>query len=166
MSDAHLYLRIALYSQVISAIVFIAVLAWMWFRWIVPVVMAAQDRSNKQIAEAERHRDEARDALTTLRDAIESARRDAGLIVERAEVHGRHEREAALAEATAAGERQMREAQGELERAREAARQRLRDDLVAGALLIARAEAPDRLGPAGERQLVDAVVVSLERSHG
>lgn len=166
MSDAQLYLRIALYSQIVSAIVFIAVLVWMWFRWIVPVVMSAQDRSNKQIAEAERHRDEARDALAALRDAIESARRDAGLIVERAELHGQHEREAALAEATAAGERQMREAQGEFERAREAARQRLRDDLVAGALQIARTEAPERLGPAGERRLLEAVVVSLESSHG
>lgn len=166
MSDAHLYLKIALYSQVISAIVFIAVLVWMWVRWILPVVMSAQDRSNKQIAEAVRHRDEAHDALAALHGEIESARRDAGLIVERAEVHGQHERESALAEATAAGERQMREAAGELERAREAARHRLRDELVAGALRIARAEAPQRLGPAGERRLVDAVVGSLESSHG
>ena len=97
MSDAQLYVKIALYSQIVSAIVFIAVLIYMWLRWILPVVMSAQERSNKQIAEAERHRDEARDALTTLRGEIDGARRDAGLIVERAEVHARHEREATLA---------------------------------------------------------------------
>ena len=166
MSDAHLYLKIALYSQVVSAIVFIAVLIYMWVRWILPVVMAAQDRSNKQIADSERHRDEARDALTALHGDIDGARRDAGLIVERAEVHARHEREATLAEATAAGERQIRDAAGELERARGVARQRLRDAMIAGALQIARAEAPGRLGAAGERRLVDAVVGSLEASHG
>lgn len=166
MSEAHLYVRIALYSQVISAIVFIGVLVWLWVKFILPVVMAAQERSNKQIAEAERHRDEAREALTALRTDIESARRDAGFIVERAETHGQHEREAMLAEATATGERQMRDAQGELERAREAARQRLRDELIAGALRIARAEAPERLGAAGERSLVETVIGSLENSRG
>ena len=166
MSDAQLYLKIALYSQVVSAIVFIAVLVYIWNRWILPVVMAAQERSNKQIAEAERHRDEARDALTTLRDEIESAQRDAGLIGERAEVHGQHEREAALAEATTAGERQMRDAAMELDRARAAGRQHLRDAMIAGALQIARTEAPERLGAAGERRLVDAAVGSLETSRG
>ena len=38
----------------------------MWFRWLLPVFMAAQERSNKQIAEAERHRDEVKAALETL----------------------------------------------------------------------------------------------------
>lgn len=162
MSDAQLYVKIALYSQIVSAIVFIAVLIYMWLRWILPVVMSAQERSNKQIAEAERHRDEARDALTTLRGEIDGARRDAGLIVERAEVHARHEREATLAQATTAGQRQIREAEGELDRARGVARQRLRDAMIAGALQLARTEAPERLGAAGERRLVDAVVGSLE----
>ncbi len=166
MSDAQLYLKLALYSQIVSAVVFMGVLVFIWMRWILPVVMAAQERSNKQIAEAERHRDEARAALTTLHEEIDSARRDAGLIVERAEVHGRHEREAALSEATAAGERQMRDAEGELDRARSVAEQRLRDAMIAGALQIARAEAPERLGAAGERRLVDAMVGSLETSRG
>jgi F0F1-type ATP synthase membrane subunit b/b' len=166
MSDAQLYLKIALYSQVLSAIVFIAVLIWMWFKWILPVIMAAQERSNKQIAEAERHRDEAREALTALQSDIEGAQRDAGLISERADVHAQHERDATLAEVTAAGERQVRDAEGELARARAVARQRLRDSLVAHALQIARREAPERLGAAGERHLVDAVIGSLETSRG
>lgn len=166
MTDAQLYLRIALYSQVVSAAVFIGVLIWMWFKWILPVIMTAQERSNRQIAEAERHRDESRDALAALHTDIESAQRDAGLIAERASAHAQHEREATVAEATAAGERQLRDSRGELERAREVARRRLRDSLIAGALHVARSEAPARLGAAGERRLVDAVIGSLESSHG
>ena len=63
MSEAQLYIQIAVWSQVASSIVFIAVLVYMWFRLIMPVLMAAQERSNRQIAEAERHRDEVKGAL-------------------------------------------------------------------------------------------------------
>ena len=69
-----LYISIAIWSQVISSVVFLAALVYMWSRWILPVVMTAQDRSNRQIAEAERHRDEAKAALQTLREDIEGAR--------------------------------------------------------------------------------------------
>jgi hypothetical protein len=58
MSDVILYTRIAAWSQIVSSIVFIAVLIYMWFRWFMPVVLMAQERSNRAIAEAERHRDE------------------------------------------------------------------------------------------------------------
>ena len=60
MSDSRLYLEIAIWSQVVSSIVFIGALVFMWFRWLLPLFMAAQARSNRQIAEAERHRDEAK----------------------------------------------------------------------------------------------------------
>jgi len=166
MNDAQFYIKAALYSQLLSAVVFIGVLVYIWSKYILPVVMAAQARSNEQIAEAERHRDEAHAAITTLRNEIESARRDANLIAERAETHAAHERDATLAEATAAGERQVRDAGGELERARDVARQHLREALVAGALRIARSEAPERLGASGERKLIDAGVGALEASHG
>ncbi len=56
-----------------------AVLVYMWFRWILPVVMAAQERSNRQIAEGERHRDEvkARTRLAAGGNRNRSARRAA-----------------------------------------------------------------------------------------
>jgi F0F1-type ATP synthase membrane subunit b/b' len=166
MSEAQLYIKIAVWSQVVSSIFFIAVLAFVWYRWMLPVLLAAQSRSNRQIAEAERHRDEVRGALTALREEIESARHDAGLIVARADVHARHEREAALKETTESGERTLHDAQGELGRARAAARQRLRDELVAGALKLARGDAVARVGPGIERRLIDGLVGSLERSGG
>ncbi|MFZ1017526.1 MAG: hypothetical protein WAN39_06585, partial [Candidatus Cybelea sp.] len=103
MSDSQLYIQIAVWSQVASSIVFIAVLVYMWTRFIKPVLMAAQERSNRQIAEAERHRDEVKGALTALHEEIRSAGRDAELIAQRAELHAAREREAVLAEATESG---------------------------------------------------------------
>lgn len=162
MNDAQFYIKIAIWSQVVSSIIFLAVLAYMWFRWILPVVMAAQQRSNRQIAEGERHRDEVKAALDSLRAEIETARHDAHLIEERATARAEHERQALVREATEAGERALTEAGRELERARAAARQRLRDELVASALQIAREDAARRVGPALDARFIERFTGSLE----
>jgi F0F1-type ATP synthase membrane subunit b/b' len=166
MSDAQLYLRIAIWSQVISSVVFIAVLVLAWFRWFLPVIMSAQERSNKQIAEAERHRDEVKAALETLSSEIGSARHDAELIVQRAKEHAEHERQSVLEECKDAGERALRDAGKELGRARVAAQRRLRDDLLARALRVAREDAARRVSPALDERLIDGFVGSLERARG
>jgi F0F1-type ATP synthase membrane subunit b/b' len=166
MSDAQLYLRIAIWSQVISSIVFIAVLVWAWFRWFLPVIMSAQERSNKQIAEAERHRDEVKVALEALSSEIGSAHHDAELIVQRASEHAEHERQSALQECKDAGERALQDAGKELARARAAAQRRLRDDLLARALRVAREDAARRVSPALDERLIDGFVGSLERASG
>ena len=166
MSDAQLYLRIAIWSQVISSIVFIAALVWAWFRWFLPVIMSAQERSNKQIEEAERHRDEVKAALGTLSSEIEGARHDAELIVQRASEHAEHERQSVLEECKDAGERALRDAGKELARARTAAQRRLRDELVARALRVAREDAAMRVSPALDERLIDGFVGSLERAGG
>ena len=167
MSDAQLYIRIALWSQVVSSVIFVAALVWMWFRWIVPVVMAAQERSNRQIAEAESHRDEVKAALESLRAEIETARHDATLIEERAGVRAEHERQAALQEATEAGERALADAGRELERARAAAQQRLRLELIERSLRTAREEATRRIGPELDAHFISGFAGSLESpSHG
>jgi len=167
VNGSQLYLEIAIWSQVLSSVVFIGVLVFMWFRWLLPVFLAAQDRSNHQIAEAERHRDEVKSALATLQLEIESARHDAELIEARAGEHAEHERQALLKEAMEAGERAVEDAGRELERARAAARQRLRDDLVGRALQLARQEAVQRVGPALDARFVDRFTSSLERTaHG
>jgi len=162
VNDSQLYLHIAVWSQILSSIVFIAVLVFMWNKWVMPVVLSAQERSNRQIAEAERHRDEVKGALDALRGEIETARHDAGLIEHRAGVRAEHEREALLREAAEAGERTLADARLELDRARAAARQRLRDEMVARALGIAREEAVRRLGPALDARFVDRFTDSLE----
>jgi F-type H+-transporting ATPase subunit b len=167
MNATQLYLEIAVWSQVISSVIFIAVLVFMWFRWLMPVFLAAQERSNKQIAEAERHRDEVKAALETLRSEIETARHDAELIVQRATEHAEHERESLRSEATDAGDRALHDAGQELERARAAARERLRNELLGRALQLARGEAAERVGPSLDTRLIDNFVGALERvEHG
>lgn len=157
-----LYLEIAVWSQVASSVIFIAVLAYMWKRFAMPVLMAAQERSNQQIAEAERHRDEVKGALGALHDEILSAGRDAELIAQRADQHAVREREAMIEEAKEAGERTLRDAHGELDRARAAARQRLRDDLLERALQVARDEAAQRTGPSLDERLIAGFAGTLQ----
>ncbi len=167
MSEAHKYLEIALWSQIISSIVFIAVLIFMWFRWIMPVVMAAQERSNRQIADAERHRDEVKGALEALHAEIETARHDAQLIVQRASGRAEHERELLLNEAEDAGKRALADAERELDRALAAARHRLRDEMLGRALALARSEAEQRVGPELDARFVERFTGSLEHAaHG
>lgn len=164
MSDSQLYLQIAVWSQIVSSVVFLGVLIYMWARWIMPVVLAAQDRSNQQIAEAERHRDEVKGALTALRQEIETARHDAALIGDRAGTRAQHERELLIAEATEAGERALADAGRELERARAAARHRLRDEMLERALQLAREDAARRVGPDFDARFIDRFVGELEHT--
>jgi F-type H+-transporting ATPase subunit b len=166
MSDAKLYLEIAIWSQVVSSFVFIGALVFIWFRWLLPVFLSAQDRSNRAIAEAERHRDEVKAALETLRSEIDSARHDAELIVQRADDHAQHERQSALDEVNDAGVRALENAGKEIDRARAAARARLRADLLGRALRVAREDAVRRIGPSLDERLIDTFVGSLERANG
>jgi F0F1-type ATP synthase membrane subunit b/b' len=164
VSQDQLYLQIAVWSQVVSSVVFIAALVYMWFRFLLPVFLAAQERSNAQIAEAERHRDEVKAALQALQEEIESAQRDAGLIEQRAGEHADHERSAMLDDAKQAGERALADAGKELQRARAAARSRFRDEILGRALTLARQDAKQRAGPALDAVMVERFVNSVE--HG
>lgn len=167
MSDSQFYLQIALWSQIVSSIVFIGLLMYMWNRWLMPVVLVAQERSNRQIAEAERHRDEVKGALSALRQEIETAQHDATLTANRAGTRAQHERDLLVREATEAGERALADAGRELDRARVAARHRLRDEMLERALQIAREDAARRAGPHFDARFVDRFTVELERAtHG
>lgn len=158
------YEQVAKWSDIISAILFLAVMVWLWMKYIAPAVLAAQENTNRQLAEAERHRDEAKAALELLRREIDGAKRDAQLIHERAATQAQHESEHLLAESKAAGERALRNAQGELDRARAAAREAFREELAAKALDLARREAESRVDGGVNARLVDRFVASLE--HG
>lgn len=157
------YEEIAKWSDILSALLFIAVMVWVWFKYIQPAVLAAQAKNNAQIAEAERHRDEAKAALDTLEREVQTAEHDAGLIRERAREQARREAETMVADAKASGERALRNAQGELERARAAARVQLREELASKALDLARSKAQQRVDAALNARLVQDFVASLER---
>jgi F-type H+-transporting ATPase subunit b len=155
------YQAIAQWSQITSSLLFLGVLVWLWIRYIQPAVLAAQATQNARIAEAERHRDEAKAALDGLQREIEAAQRDALAIKERVTALMSGEREALLREAVEAGERALRDAQAELSRARAAAREQLRDELVEKALAAARTIALRRVDAGANRKLVDSFVGSL-----
>lgn len=157
------YDSIAQWSQVVSSLLFLGVLVWLWIRYIQPAVLAAQAAQNARIAEAERHRDEAKAALDGLQREIEAAQRDAVAIKDRVSAMMSGEREALLREAVEAGERALRDAQAELSRARIAARDQLRDDLIEKALAAARDIASRRMDAGADKKLVDSFVGSLGR---
>jgi F-type H+-transporting ATPase subunit b len=158
------YEEIAKWSDIISAILFLAVMVWLWMKYIAPLVLAAQANQNRLLAEGERHRDEAKAALELLRQEIEGAKHDAQLIQQRASDQAKHEAEVIVSEAKEAGERVLRNANGELERARAAARERLREEFAAKALDLARSQAASRVDGDVNARLVDSFVGSLE--HG
>jgi F0F1-type ATP synthase membrane subunit b/b' len=158
------YAEIAKWSDIISALLFVGVLVWLWLRFLQPAVLAAQEQSNNHIAQTERHRDEAKAALRALQSEIEGAEHDAQLIRDRALAQASHERAAILAEAKIAGERALRSAEGELDRARAAARERFREELAASALALARHNAQTQINDTVNSRLVQAFAESLE--HG
>ncbi len=157
------YEEIAKWSDIVSALLFLGVLVYLWLKFIQPAVLAAQAKSNELIKVAERHRDEAKAAIDALNRELEGTQRDAGLIRERAKGQAQREAEAIIAEAKAAGERALHNAQGEPDRARAAARAQLRDELAEQALDLARSEAQQRVDGALNLKLVQAFMTSLER---
>lgn len=157
------YEAIALWSEVISSVLFVVALVLIWIKFIQPAVLRAQEVQNAKIAEAERHRDEARASLDVLKLGIDDALRDAIAIKERTAAQVEMERENLLREAREAGERALRDAQGELARARAAARQQLSDELIEKALAAARDIARRRMDAGADRKLVDSFVGSLGR---
>ncbi|MBV9718973.1 MAG: hypothetical protein JOZ77_06620 [Candidatus Eremiobacteraeota bacterium] len=166
MRSSDFYVQAAAWSQVIASILFMAILIWLWFRFIQPAIMAAQANNHKQIAEAERRRDEAKATIELLKNEAEGASHDAELIKERALAQAARESELATLEARSAGERALVNAQAEFERARASARERLRDELAAKALTRARSEAVRRVDAGLDARLVDELIGSLERRNG
>jgi F0F1-type ATP synthase membrane subunit b/b' len=158
------YTLVAEYSQIASSVLFVVVMIWIWNKFIQPAIVVAQQNQNAKLAEAERHRDEAKAVLESLQGELGAAQSDAQAIKERVAAQAESEREAAIREAREAGERAVRNAQGELARSRAAARERLRDELLERALGIARIQATERVDASVNHELVTSFLGSLE--HG
>lgn len=157
------YEQIAVWSNVACALLFYVVLIWLWVKFAQPAVLAAQANANKALAESERHRDEAKASLDVLRSEIEGAERDAAAIRARSTAFAQRERDAALAEAREAGERILRNAAGELDRARAAARESLRTELLEKALDMAKSDATARVDAGLNAKLVGDFVASIPK---
>lgn len=161
MTDAF-YDALATWSQVVGSIAFIIVLVWLFVRFVVPAVAASQERKNAELAEAERRRDAAGETVEAARREVETASGEAAAILQRVDGNVVRERELILREARDDGERVVRNAEGELGRARMAARDRVRAELVAQALRIAR-EAAAGVGSADNDRIVAGIVNQIER---
>jgi F-type H+-transporting ATPase subunit b len=157
------YDDIAKWSQIISALVFYAVLVWMWIKFLAPALKTAQENQNRVISEAERHRNVAQAALEALRHDIDGAKQDAKRIRARAEEQARGEATAIVDEARLSGERMLRNAQGEIDRARAEGRNELRASFAEKALELARKDAQARIDGNLNAKLVNAFTASLER---
>jgi F-type H+-transporting ATPase subunit b len=157
---------VALWSQVAGAIAFLVVVVLLFRKYLMPAVKANQDARNAEIAEAEARRERINTELAQARAGLTRAEQDAAEILARVVVLESREREKLLAEARHEGERLIHNAQGELERARLAARDRLRIELIEKALIKARAEAARRIDPATDHRLVEATLDELTRGKG
>ncbi len=158
------YAQVALWSQVAGSVIFLAVLVFIWQRYITPAVIASQERKNAELAEAERRRDEAHGQLEAAGRALSVADDDVKQISARAEGDATAERERLLRESTNEGQRLVRNANGELGRLRSAGRDALRAELLDRALAIAR-EAATRTDAATNRRLIDEALRALERGN-
>jgi F0F1-type ATP synthase membrane subunit b/b' len=158
------YFEVSKWSEIISSLLFIAVMVIIWVKLIQPAVLAAQEAHNKVIAEAERHRDEAKAALDALHQEIDGAKHDAEMIRKRAQEQASHETVASIAEARESGERALHSAQGELARARAAASEALRGELLELAFAKAGRDAEKRVDTSTNTRLVDRFVSQLERN--
>jgi F0F1-type ATP synthase membrane subunit b/b' len=155
------YEVIAFWSQIAGFVFFVAAFVWAWQKWLMPAIAKGQESSNERIALSERHRDEAKAAVALLQYEVEGAERDAEAIKARAAEQAKHDFDAIIAEAKEEGARTIKNAEGELDRARASARDAMRIELLEKALLRARDEAAKRVDAAENAKLVDAFIASL-----
>jgi F-type H+-transporting ATPase subunit b len=156
------YESIAIWSRIIGTVVVLAMLWYVFVRFLAPAIARAQEAKNEEIAHAEQRRDAAKAEIAAARAEAAQAEHDAQSIRERAESDARREREQALAQARESGDRSVRNAEGELARGRVNAQSTLRIELIEKALDAARRDAEARVDPAYNAALVDKFLTSLE----
>jgi F-type H+-transporting ATPase subunit b len=153
-------------SQIVGAVVFVIVAVLVWNKYIAPGVKAYQASKNAELAEAEARRERMKAEHAAAQAEIDRADADAKEIRARIVTIVGHDHGLAIAEAKAEAERIIRNAGGELERARLAARDHLRVELVEKALAKARAEAPKRVDSATNERLIGETVAQLVKGKG
>ena len=154
---------LAQWSQIAGAAIFVVVTIVVWRRWIAPAVQSYQDAKNADLAAAEARRDRMQSEADEARVDAEQAEAEARMIGERAKSDADAERKRILAEAQEESERLVRNANGEIARARMAARERLRIEFIEKALIRARSQAVDTLDDAANESLIEETVDTLVR---
>lgn len=152
---------ISKWSQILGAIAFLAMIVWLFRKYMLPAVAANEVARNLELVQGEERRDTFRAQIAQARGLVEAADRDATSIKERAVTDAARERERILTEAQHEGARVVKNAEGELERGRLVARDQLRIAFIEKALARARTLAAERLDPAANQQLVNDTVTTL-----
>lgn len=152
---------IAQISQIAGALIFLILAVVLWNKFLAPAVKNYTAAKNAEIHECEERRERMRRELEAAQAEVANAEADAKEIRGRMDVIVNRERTASLGSANAEAERIVRNAEGELGRARLAARDRLRIEFIEKALLKARAEAVERVDAPTNARLVNATVDDL-----
>jgi len=155
------YEIIAQWSEIIGGIAFVIVAVWLFRRFLLPAVRAGEIARNAELVNAEKHRDALRAEVALARAARDTAAVDAQGIASRAQGDAQREYDTIVAEGRREGTRLIVNAQGELERARVAARDRLRIEFIEKALLRARELAAAQIDDAMNTRLVTQTVDDL-----
>jgi F-type H+-transporting ATPase subunit b len=160
------YEAIALWSQVVAAVVFAALFVIGFMRFLTPTIEHMTAAKNDEIRENEKRRDEAAQRVAAARAEIAQATADGARIKEHIERDAR--REAAIIVATAHSEAQrlVRNAHADYERSRVAARDRLRIEMIDKALAAARKTVAARIDEKAEATLVGRFIEDLAHKGG
>ena len=158
------YAEIARWSVVASSIAFAIVAVWGFRKLAIPAIAASSEAKNNELAVAEARLEKMRAKVVALQAALATADAEAASIRTRAQEQSERERAAALEESKVAGERVIRNAQGELDRARAAAGEALRDEFLQRALEEARTQATHKADASVNARLLDRFIESIQ--HG
>lgn len=150
-------------SQIAGAVIFLALAVVLWNKFLAPAVKSYTASKNAEIRESEERRERMKRDLAAAQAEVTTAEADAGEIRARIEVVANRERTQSLENAKTEAERIVRNAEGELNRARMSARDRLRIEFIEKALLKARAEAASRVDASTNARLVNATVDDLAK---
>ncbi len=153
-----IYEKLAVWSQIFGSVAFMAVLVYLFERYLKPAVIAAQNQKNAELAEAERRRDAAKEEVQRAKREFETTDEEVKAIRERAVIDAHRDRMRILGDAKTEGERLLRVADGELDRSRAAARDAFRGELLDRAMNIARRSAAARIDVVTDRELVSGVL--------
>lgn len=150
-------------SQIVGAVVFVLVTIWGWRKFMAPAVARYTEAKNAEIKDCERRREATKSDVEIARAEVARAEDEAREILARAQQFAERERTEELTAARAEAARIVRNAEGEHERARIAARDRLRIEFIEKALRRAREAATAQVDDATNARLVRATVEDLTR---
>jgi F0F1-type ATP synthase membrane subunit b/b' len=160
--DVNFYEQLAVWSQIFGSVAFLVVLVYVFRRFLIPAVIASQERKNAELVEAERRRDAAKEDVVVAMRELDDVGEEVKALRVRAAVDARRERERILADATAEGKNWVSSAERELDRGRFAGREAFRVALLDKALRIARRSAAEYIDAQTDHELVSGLMNAVD----